>query len=287
MSMKVFHDCIPCLVKQALKASRMATADRGVHEDVLRQVLRMAAELPFSTCPPLLAREIHRIVREKSGNPDPYRSVKERFNREALALYEGLKKRVKESGRPFETAVRLAIAGNIIDFAPASRPEDICLEETIEDALTRELAVDDISRMEQDTALAERILYLADNAGEIVFDRILIEEMPTDRLTVGVRGRPVINDATMEDAEAVGLTGIVKVIDNGSDAPGTILEICSDSFTRCFEEADLVIAKGLGNYETLSNLSGKNLYFLFKAKCPVLAEDIDCEQGDIVAKHAG
>jgi uncharacterized protein with ATP-grasp and redox domains len=285
--MKAFLDCMPCLIKRALNAARIATTDPHVHEEVLRQALRIAARLPFTTSPVLLGREVQRIVCEKSGNPDPYRQVKERFNREALALYDRLKTQVRESEHPFETAVRLAIAGNIIDFGPASRPEDIRLEETIEDTLTRELAVNDMSRMRENVGLAKRILYLTDNAGEIVLDRILIEELPMERTTVAVRGEPIINDATMEDAETAGLTDLMEVIDNGSDAPGTILETCSDGFRRRFDEADLVIAKGLGNYETLSDLDGRNLCFLFKAKCPVLAEELGCRQGDIIVKCLG
>jgi uncharacterized protein with ATP-grasp and redox domains len=284
--MKIFLDCVPCFIKQALNASRMATTDPGVHEAVLREVLRMATDLPFTNTPPLLGREIHRVIRDMSGNPDPYQWIKQWSNREALALYEGLKKRVRESERPYETAVRLAVAGNIIDFGPASRPEDICLEQTIEETLSRKFAIDDISQMQEETALAKRIFYLTDNAGEIVFDRILIEELPTDRVTVGVRGLPVINDATMEDAEATGLTGIVDVVDSGADVPGTSLGICSENFMRHFDEADLVIAKGQGNYETLSNIGRKSIFFLLKTKCRVLAKELGCEEGDIAVKRA-
>ena len=132
-----------------------------------------------------------------------------------------------------------------------------------------------------DAANAQDILYLADNAGEIVFDRLLIEQLPMQKITVVVKGFPIINDATMEDAVAAGLTEIVSVIDNGSDAPGTILEICSDAFVSRFEQADLIITKGQGNYETLSDID-KNIYFILKAKCPVIASDLGCPIGQMV-----
>jgi uncharacterized protein with ATP-grasp and redox domains len=128
---------------------------------------------------------------------------------------------------------------------------------------------------------AREILYIADNAGEIVFDRLLIERLPIEKVTVAVKGSPVINDVTMEDALVAGLPRIVEVIDNGSDAPGTILESCSGYFQERFEKADLVIAKGQGNYETLSDID-KNIFFILKAKCPVIARDIGCEVGQMI-----
>ena len=122
---------------------------------------------------------------------------------------------------------------------------------------------------------------LTDNAGEIVFDRLLIEQLPAENITVVVRGKPVINDAMMEDASIAGLPQIVEVINNGSDAPGTILESCSEKFRHRFEKADLIIAKGQGNYETLSDVD-KNIFFLLKVKCPVIAEHLGCEIDAII-----
>ena len=122
---------------------------------------------------------------------------------------------------------------------------------------------------------------LADNAGEIVFDRLLIEQLPIDRVTVAVRGYPVINDATLDDAETAGLTDIVDVISNGSDAPGTLLDDCSEAFRSRFEEADLIIAKGQGNYETLAQ-SPRPIFFLLRVKCPVVARDLDYPVGSMV-----
>jgi uncharacterized protein with ATP-grasp and redox domains len=128
---------------------------------------------------------------------------------------------------------------------------------------------------------AEDILYLGDNAGEIVFDRLLIEQLPCEKITFVVKGRPILNDAVMEDAQIVGLTDMVDVIDNGSDAPGTILESCSETFRRRFDQSDLIIAKGQGNYETLSEVD-KNIFFLVRPKCSVLARHLGREIGSLV-----
>ena len=124
-------------------------------------------------------------------------------------------------------------------------------------------------------------LYLADNAGEIVFDRLLIERLPAEKVTLAVRGGAVLNDATLIDAENTGITELVEVIRNGSDAPGTILEDCSEEFKRCFAAADLIVAKGQGNYESLSHFK-KKIYFLLTVKCSVVAQDLKCCVNDLV-----
>jgi uncharacterized protein with ATP-grasp and redox domains len=131
---------------------------------------------------------------------------------------------------------------------------------------------------------AEDILYLGDNAGEIVLDRLLIERLPCDKITFVVKGAPILNDALLEDARAVGLADIVRVIDNGSDAPGTILDDCSEEFCRRFEDVDLVISKGQGNFETLSDVE-RDVFFMLQPKCNVLAEHLGREMGSLVLLH--
>lgn len=281
--MKICLDCVPCFVKQTLAACRMVTLDETVHERVVRAVLAKTAELSFDHSPPHMGREIHRMIRKECENDDPYREMKAHFNRLGIALLPELRKRVAVSADVFETAVRLAVAGNIIDAGLTNTLDDELVHSTIEDTLRRSFAVNHIAQLRAAVSKAERILYLADNSGEIAFDRIFIEELPFEHVTVAVRGNPIINDATREDAEAVGLTDLVRVIDNGSDAPGTILETCSRKFVQAFESADLIIAKGQGNYETLNDVE-RPIFFLLKAKCPVIAEDLGCELGSIVVK---
>jgi len=280
--MKTVLECIPCFLRQAVDAGRMATTDAAVHEKLLRAVLKKAYEMPFSQSPPHMGREIHRIIRELTGNYDPYAEIKSHFNRVALDMYRDLKEKVRSAAHPFETAVRLAIAGNIIDFAFNSNKDNIKLTDTVDDTLSRQFAINNIAQLKEKVDRTRSILYLGDNAGEIVFDRILIEELPVERTTFVVRAQPVINDVTREDAEFVGMTEIVEVIDNGSDAPGTILETCSDEFRKRFGQADLVIAKGQGNYETLNTIEQKDIFHLLRVKCPVIAKDIGCDEGSIV-----
>jgi uncharacterized protein with ATP-grasp and redox domains len=180
--------------------------------------------------------------------------------------------------------VRLAIAGNIIDFGVNGSVQDGDLERSIQESLAAEFADGQLRGFEKGVNEAEDILYLADNADEIVFDRLLIELLPVARVTVVVKGGPIINDATMEDAVAAGLPEIVEVIDNGDDAPGTVGEACSEEFQRRFARADLVIAKGQGNFETLSE-SEKHIFFILRAKCPVVARHLGCPVGTSVLRE--
>jgi len=282
---RTYLDCLPCFVRQALEAARFVTSDEATQAEVLRQVLRAASELDFRSPPPTMGRHIHQLIRRVTGNADPYHEVKCRFNRLAMDLLPDLRTRVAGSATPFETAVRLAIAGNIIDFGVTASLDEKTVTDTINRALARPL-VGNPADLRRAADRAERILYLADNAGEIVFDRLLIEALPPERVTVVVKGKPVINDATLEDAEAAGLTDRWEVVDNGSDAPGTILETCSPAFRRRFEEADLIIAKGQGNYETLSDVN-RPVFFVLMAKCPVVAGHIGCRVGDLVVRRGG
>jgi len=282
--MRTFLDCLVCFVRQSLEAVRMTTDDPEIHERVMRRVLLETSRLRFDESPAAMGATIHRIIREVTGEDDPYRRIKRESNRLALALYPRLRARVKSSDDPFATALRFAVAANVIDFGVS---HDVDLQEIagrIEEAADAGLDEAEIEALRRAVEAADDILYIGDNAGEIALDRLFIEQMPAEKVTFAVRGRPVINDATREDAEAVGLADRVEVIDNGDDAPGTILERCSAQFRRRFEAASLVIAKGQGNYETLSDV-GREIFFILKAKCEVVARDLGCEVGAMIIRR--
>ena len=281
-SMKIYLDCIACFLRQGLDSARLITDDENIHEQVVREVLSLSACLDMTQSPPAIGRLIHQLIRRITDNKDPYALIKERFNNIALELYPDLEARVKGSSDPFAAAVKLAIAGNIIDFGVNTTLAESSLKSTVQQCMQTDLGEQVLQDLKDAVSAADKILYLADNTGEIVFDRLLIEQLPLDKVTVAVKGSPVINDATMEDAHTAGLISIVKVIDNGADAPGTILDICSDSFCECFADADLIISKGQGNYETLSDITDKRIFFILKAKCPVIAMDLDCKIDDMI-----
>jgi uncharacterized protein with ATP-grasp and redox domains len=282
--MKTYLDCIPCFVRHCLEAVQMTTDDEQIREQVLRRALRLASEVDYCQSPPATAQRMHRFIREVTGVRDPYFDVKSRFNKLALKMHTELKKLIESSVDPRATAVRLAIAGNIIDSGVNLEISPEKVEDAVSESLRRPLDSQALEEFNQATGQARDILYLGDNAGEIVFDRLLIEQLPCEKITFVVRGGPILNDVLAEDAEAVGLTDIVRVIDNGSDAPGTILADCSEEFRRRFEGADAVIAKGQGNYETLSDVD-RDMFFMLQPKCKVLVEHLGREMGSLALIH--
>lgn len=283
--MKSTVDCMPCFLRQALEAVRMTTDDPALHEETIRRVLKMTAEMDLNVPPPVMGRRVHQLIRELTETPDPYQKIKRQYNQLALQWFNELQLRVRMADDPFRAAVLLAIAGNIIDFGVDGA---LCMQkvqDTIDQALDQPLDRSTLERLGQEIHNARSILYLGDNAGEIVFDRLLLELMPLEKVVFVVKGSPIINDATMEDAVQAGLTEIVRVIDNGSNAPGTVLEECSPVFRAAFESSDLIIAKGQGNFETL-NETAANLFFLFQAKCPVVAGHIGKPVGTFVLRRS-
>ena len=278
--MRVYLDCVPCFLRQALEAVRLASQDLSIQEKAIRVILQKLSKISWNTSPPHIGREIHTLIKEVTGNPDPYLPLKKRFNQLAINLYPMLEKKVKTANDPFGTAVRLSLAGNMIDFG--ARPgEKIDIEKEIDGALKAPLDKQALEKFKKAVTQAQNILFLGDNAGEVVFDKLLVQEIGPQKITYVVKKKPIINDATLEDAEIVNLTKIVKVIDNGTDFPGTVLSACSKTFINIYEKADLVIAKGQGNYETLNDVK-KPIVFLLKIKCPVIAKDIKRNVGDLV-----
>ncbi len=274
-------DCTPCLVRQALEAARSAADDDATQHRIMQEALAMlAAEIKTGQSPPHIGQLIHRLVRRLTENDDPYAEIKRRSNSAALAALPRLRTLVQDSADPLASAAHLAIAANVLDAGMNAAAVAGALQEgssqdgngvvqALESGLTEPLR-GDVDDFRAAVAHARRLLLLTDNSGEIVVDRLLVEQLPTERLTIAVRGRPVLNDATLDDAATAGLNELAPVIDNGSDAPGTLLDDCSPGFRDVFNRADLIIAKGQGNYETLSD-AGADIFFLFKVKCPLVA----------------
>jgi uncharacterized protein with ATP-grasp and redox domains len=278
--MKTYLDCYPCFLRQALSAARRADASEAQQRQILLNTMHELSSMPEDATPLQMAHGIHRQVRQLTHNADPYQQAKAIATQQALALYPKLKDSISLSIDPLETALRIAIAGNIIDLGVA---ESYDLEATLNRVLTDQFAINDLHAFYNALDKSHSILYLADNAGETVFDRVLIETLHQS-VTYVVKASPIINDATREDAIASGIDQVAKIIDNGSDAPGTLWEQCSIAFRQLFAEADLIIAKGQANYESLSGC-GAPIFFLLQAKCNVVARDLGVVKGSIILKQ--
>lgn len=244
------------------------------------EALRILQSLPESSTPPEISTHVHQAVREITGNPDPYLEAKAESTQKALEILPRLRGILAAAEDPLETAVRLSIAGNIMDFGPNPQFD---LWEVVERVLKQPLAINDLEGLRHRLAHMEWLLYLADNAGETVFDRLLIETLGPKVIYV-VKGGPALNDAIYADAVAAGIDEVAEVMDNGAQTTGTILEYCSPDFQTRFRQADLIISKGMGNYETLSTVKGP-IFHLMQVKCPVIGMDVGAPLGSVVVKQ--
>ncbi|HOO72922.1 MAG TPA: ARMT1-like domain-containing protein [Spirochaetota bacterium] len=278
--MKTYLDCIPCLLRQIVEASSFFTRDEHLRIRIMKEVLSSLSQQDLSQSPPHITGSVYRLLRNRFSMDDPYRAIKDRFNRLTLSMLGPLRETVLNSQDPLLQAVKLAIAGNSIDCGAKTGLDEHEIRVEIESSSAKPLE-GDVSLFRRAVEQARKILYIADNAGELTLDRLLIEQIGPDRVTVAVRGAPVINDATMEDARQTGLHELVRIIDNGTDAPGTIIEECSNEFRQTLAGSDLIIAKGQGNYETLCD-EELNIIFLLKVKCPIIAD----HTGFPVGSHA-
>jgi uncharacterized protein with ATP-grasp and redox domains len=282
--MKTYHSCLSCFVEQALGLLRRSEASGEQVKEAMRTVFLHLAEIDLAAPPPVMAGKINKIVCAAVGATDPYAEEKQRFNSFAQRLLPQMRSRIPAGHDGFIASLKLAIAANIIDFGQNRHLTEAQVQSSFERVF--EAPIDEAAalRLQQAGLSAQRVLYLCDNAGEIVFDRFLIEQMPHGNTTCAVRGGPVINDATLEDAREAGLLDLVDVISNGSDVPGTSLTECTAEFARAFDAADVIIAKGQGNFETLSEVTHKRIFYLLQVKCPVIGRDVGAAVGTLLIR---
>jgi damage-control phosphatase, subfamily I len=279
--MKTYLDCYLCVQRQVLDALRNAHAEEEQQAAIMKKVLLMLAETPITHKPPEISELGQQILRTEMNNPDPYAALKQSSTEEALALLPWLQEIIKNSSEPLETTLRLSTAGNIIDFGAA---REFDLHATIQQVLTAVFSIYDLQAIKQALTNAKTILFLADNAGETVFDKLLIEQIKKP-VFYAVKSSPVLNDATRADAISAGVDRVASIIETGNSIPGACLDRSTPEFIRLFQTADLIISKGQGNYEMLSESSAP-IFFLLKAKCALIARDLQVPLGSFVLKKA-
>jgi uncharacterized protein with ATP-grasp and redox domains len=282
--MKISRECIHCLARQAVEIAEEATSNVIMQEEIIKRSLKELGEMNFNETAPEIAFRMHQHAKSITGINDPYIRLKEQYNEIAKAIYERIidEKWLDKTDDRFDMACRLAIAGNIIDFSVGLKIEQSDVVKSVEDSIKHDIYGTGTAALQEAVKKSKKIMYIADNAGEIIFDKFLIENLPLDKVTYVVKGGPIVNDATMHDAISTGIVDLVKVIDNGHPAQGTILKDCSSIFKREFSEADLIISKGQANFETLSDIKDKTIFYLLRAKCSSVANAIGCKQMDYV-----
>lgn len=276
-------DCITCSINGVLNLFKKGLLDSKYQEEILRRILKHYSQVDYNQLTISASREVKNIIYEVSGNPDPFKPLKDKFNQKALEYCEKYENEIKNHSCSFNKALRLAIAGNIIDFGPT---HNFDVDKKIEEVFKADFPVDDSEELFDEIKKAGSILYLGDNTGEIVFDKLFLEVINHPNVTFVVRHSPVLNDATMEDALFLGIDKLAKVITNGDNAPGTLLDCVSNEFLNYFNSVDLIISKGQGNFEGLSHITDKNMFFLLTIKCELIAKEIGVKYGDCIVKSA-
>ena len=278
------QECFFCHTKTVEKLIRKFNPPADVAEDFLHSVNLLFGK-EWETTNPYLATKIHRLAKEKLNVADLYSEEKFSANAMLLEHYDFWKSLVAESANPFRTAAKLAVIGNVIDYGAHSLNEDDIVSQ-IKELTTNALAVDETEELFSRIQKVDSILYIGDNAGEIVFDKLFIETINHPNITFAVRGYPVINDITLDDVKQTGIDKLCKVITNGYDAPSTLLEHCSGEFLDAYNSADVIIAKGQGNFEGLMDEKKDNLFFLLMAKCNPIASMLGVNKGDMLVRKA-
>jgi len=280
--MKTYLDCYSCFIRQTLEAMRIAGQNEAVQKKALNEVMEHLKKIDLTASPPRQAQVIHRRIRELTGLKDPYANIKLEHNTELLRLEPTLMKHVMDSPDPLEEALKLAGACNAIDMGP--NRSWTRAEELFDQLINPSLGRFDLDHFKERLSGAKTMLYLGDNAGEIVGDKILLTVLKkrTDMdITFVVRGAPILNDATLEDVKMVGIDQMAEIITTGSDCPGVILSDCPRELDVAFDQTDLILSKGQGNYETL-NQEKKDIFFLLQVKCSLVARDLESEVGKII-----
>jgi len=282
--MKVYPLCLPCFLNQVRKAAEVAGLSREKTIEIEREAAKFIyRDLQPEKSPGHNATYIHRIFKKMSGVEDPYKVLKDKYNSIALKLEPYLRKEIYEKAEDrLAAAVKLAALGNVIDFGV---PKTFDLEEEIKNFFKTPFAYFDEVILERFLVPGKSVLYVADNAGEIVFDKFLMRELKEKGLKVilAVRGGPILNDATVEDAVKTGANEIAdELITTGKDYIGVDFEFASDEFKKAWERAFFVISKGQANFETLDGVDDKDIFFILKAKCEPVARELHCNVGDLI-----
>jgi uncharacterized protein with ATP-grasp and redox domains len=285
--MKIKPKCVPCLLNRALYETNLVDSSKGlkVLEDACRIIGKYELE---KSCSAIVATEVHKATYDTLGTSDPYKEIKDRCNQAAASFLSKAEDTIENSEDRLRTAVLVSIIGNIMDFGIPSSPENPeNLAEDFDKLLEEGLALDDSHEIKEYLKEGNRILYFADNCGEIVFDKLLLKELKRYpiHLTYVVRGEPILTDATLADAEEYGINHVVdEIITTGCYAVGVDFDRMGEDLRRALDEADLIISKGMGNYETFSETGHRPIIYLLRTKCAPVAQDMGLDMNISVAK---
>ncbi len=282
--MKTYLDCVPCIIRQIINTLRISGCSDEIGRKVIFELIKKLENIDYNRSPAANSDIAYIIFRNVTGIKDPYYDLKRRYNRRALEIYPELEKAVESAEDRLYLAAKAAVIGNVIDFGiNAEEASTIDFNRIAEDLSKIHFSVDVYDEFKESLKDSTNILYIADNAGEIVFDKIFVKELVrlNKKVVLAVKSNPIINDATMEDAVEANFNNLARVIETGNGSIGVNMDYSSDTFLEEFKKADLIIGKGHGNFETLND-NKANIFFLLKAKCDIVANELGVRCSDIV-----
>lgn len=284
--MNITQDCVQCIIGQIDKAIAALNLNEKEAKNIKEEVLKKSQSFNFEQTPPSVAQDVYEYLAKQTGICDPLEHIKQESIKKALEFVPFVEKKIRQNEDKLFTAIKASVAGNVIDFGAK---EQFCLEEEINKVFSTQFAINDYNLLLKEIEKHDQILILADNAGENVFDKILIKIIKrlyeNKNIIYATRGKPIINDITTKEAIQIGIDKFATVMSSGVPTPGLELEKASTEFKDIFYKAPLIISKGMGNYECLEALHDKRIFFLFKTKCNVVANSINQEVGDIILKR--
>ncbi len=281
--LKVKYDCIPCILRQSIEAARLVTDDEEVIDEIIRNYSEMIPEIRESNPTPLVVSQIQKMIKNKTNNKDPYQKLKEKNIRMAMDIYEDLKDLIENDKDPLKKSLLLSATGNVIDAGISVK---IKVEESILNTMEKGFSIDDYQEFKEKLKDSQTFLIIGDNAGEAVLDKLLLRELNKYDidLTYAVREEPVLNDITLKESKLIGLDKYANVISSGCNAPGMLIDQATPEFLEKYTKADIVLSKGQGNLEGLSE-EKRSIFFLLKAKCDLIAEFLEVDLNDLVFKY--
>jgi len=284
--MNIDPACVECIINQSKRVADAIHADEKLSQEIVQAVEKMAPGFSFEQSPPEVAAAVYEKMAQIAGKEDLYDEVKRLSTEKAQAFIPYLQKEIADSAQPLLTATKVAVAGNVIDLAAEFAFD---LNEELDKIFHTRFAVNDFERLQVRFSTSKNLLYIADNAGEHIFDKIYIQTIlslyPEISVTYMTRGNAIINDVTYEEAKEAGFDELCELVSSGVNTPGFVYDRANKASQEFFDNADLIITKGMGNYECLSDVERENLFFLLKVKCNVVARSLGKEVGDIICKE--
>jgi len=284
--MNITNDCVECIVGQIDKAVNILNIEKNLAQEIKNEVRKKSKSFSFENTPPLVAKDVYEYLAFKTNLKDPLETLKQESIKKASSYLPLIENKIKNSDDKLFTAIKAAVAGNVIDFATT---KEFCLDEEINQIFDTDFSINDYKSFKNELKNSSELIVLADNAGENVFDKVLVKTLkeiyPSIKIYYATRGKAIINDITTKEAFQVGIDKYCEVISSGVDTPGLEKSQASKSFLELFHNSPLILSKGMGNFECLESYKDKRVFFLFKVKCNVVANQISRNLGEIILKR--